>query len=156
MTSSNGNIFRVTGPSVRGIQPSSVNSPHKGQWCRALMFSVICAWINGWVNHREAGDLRRHRAHYDVTLMPFLSTIHGVTSTSTTTHWVKWRGILGTVWTLLTFKLIYWSRERMAAILQMTYSKSIFEWKLSHLEANFTNIGVSVNKSAFVQVITWR
>ena len=23
-------------------------------------------WINGWVNNREAGDLRKHRAHYDV------------------------------------------------------------------------------------------
>ena len=33
------------------------------------MFSLICAWINGWLNNREAGDLRRHRAHYDVTVM---------------------------------------------------------------------------------------
>ena len=29
----------------------------------------ICAWINGWVNNGEAGDLRRHRAHYDVIVM---------------------------------------------------------------------------------------
>ena len=35
---------------VRGIHQSSVNSPHKGQWRGALMFSLICAWINGWVN----------------------------------------------------------------------------------------------------------
>ena len=35
------------------------------------MFSLICAWINGWVNNREAGDLRRHRAHYDVTVMKY-------------------------------------------------------------------------------------
>ena len=46
-----------------------VNSPHKGQWRRALMFSLICSWINGWVNNREAGDLRCHHAHYDVTVM---------------------------------------------------------------------------------------
>ena len=26
-------------------------------------------WINGWVNNREVGDLRCHRAHYDVTIM---------------------------------------------------------------------------------------
>ena len=45
------------------------NSPHKGQWRGALMFSLICAWIYGWVNNREAGDLRRHRAHNDVTVM---------------------------------------------------------------------------------------
>ena len=46
-----------------------MNSPHKGQWRRVLMFSLICAWINGWVNNLEAGDLRHHRAHYDVTVM---------------------------------------------------------------------------------------
>ena len=54
---------------VRGIHRSPVNSPHKGQWVGALMFSLICGWINGWVNNREVGDLRRHRAHYDVTVM---------------------------------------------------------------------------------------
>ena len=52
-----------------GNSPSPVNSPHKGQWRGALMFSLICAWINGWVNNREAGDLRRHRADYDVIVM---------------------------------------------------------------------------------------
>ena len=50
-------------PFVRGIHP------HKGQWRGALMFSFICVWINGWVNNRKAGDLRRYRAHYDVTVM---------------------------------------------------------------------------------------
>ena len=55
-------------PFVRGIHRSPVNSPHKGQWRRAL-FSLICTWINGWVNNREAGDLRRHRTHYDVIVM---------------------------------------------------------------------------------------
>ena len=56
-------------PFVRGIHRSPVNSTHKGQWRGALMFSLICAWINGWVNNCKAGDLRRHRAHYDVTVM---------------------------------------------------------------------------------------
>ena len=54
---------------VQGIHRSPVNSPHKDQWRGALMFSLICAWINDWVNNREAGDLRRHRARYDVTVM---------------------------------------------------------------------------------------
>ena len=54
---------------VWGIHRWQVNSPHKGQWRRALMFSLICAWMNGSVNNREAGDLRRHRAHYDVIVM---------------------------------------------------------------------------------------
>ena len=52
-----------------GNSPVPVNSPHKGQWRGALMFSLICAWINGWVNNREAGDLRRYHAHYDVIVM---------------------------------------------------------------------------------------
>ena len=56
-------------PFVRGIHRSPVNSPHKGQWRGALMFSLICVWINGWVNNGEAGDLRRYRAHYYVTVM---------------------------------------------------------------------------------------
>ena len=46
-----------------------VNSPHKGQWRGALMFSMICVWINDWANNREAGDLRRYRAHYDARVM---------------------------------------------------------------------------------------
>ena len=36
------------------------DSPHKGQWR---------ARTNDWVNYRDAGDLRRQRAHYDVTVM---------------------------------------------------------------------------------------
>ena len=56
-------------PFVRGIHRSPVNSPHKGQWRGALMFTLICARINGWVNNCEAGDLRRNRAHYDVIVM---------------------------------------------------------------------------------------
>ena len=52
-------------PFVRGIH----RSPVKGQWRGAFMFSLICARIKGWVNNGEAGDLRCHRAHYDVTVM---------------------------------------------------------------------------------------
>ena len=60
MTSSNGYIFRVTGP---------LCGEFSGHRRGALMFSLICTWINGWVNNREAGDLRRHRTHYDVIVM---------------------------------------------------------------------------------------
>ena len=52
-----------------GNSPVPVNSPHKGQWRGALMFSLIWVWINSWVNNREAGDLRRYRAHCDVIVM---------------------------------------------------------------------------------------
>ena len=56
-------------PFVRGIHRSPVNFPHKGQWRGALMFSLIYAWINDWVNNHEAGDLRRQHGHYDVIVM---------------------------------------------------------------------------------------
>ena len=69
MTSSNGNIFPRNWPFVQGIHRSPVNSPRKGQWHGALMFSLICVWINDWVNNREAGDLRRYPTHYDVIVM---------------------------------------------------------------------------------------
>ena len=59
--------------------PVPVISPHKGQWRGALKFSFIGVWINDWVNNREAGDLRRHRSHYDVIVMwnsdDFLSVV---------------------------------------------------------------------------------
>ena len=68
MTSSNRNIFCYW-PYVAGIHRSPVNYPHKGQWRGALKFSLICTRINGCENNRDAGDLRRHRAHYNVTVM---------------------------------------------------------------------------------------
>ena len=69
MTSSNGNIFRVTGPLCgefighRWIPLTKTSDAEL--WCCYF----ISAWINGWVNNGEAGDSRRHRAHYDVTVM---------------------------------------------------------------------------------------
>ena len=51
---------------------SPVNSPHKEQWRGALMFSLNCAWIDGWVNNREAGNLRRHHAYYDVAVISIM------------------------------------------------------------------------------------
>ena len=67
MTSSNGNIFHVTG-SLWGEPPVT------GQWRGTLMFPLSYAWTNGWANTRDAGDLRRHCAHHDVTVM-FLNWI---------------------------------------------------------------------------------
>ena len=69
MTSSNGNIFRVTGHLCREFTghrwiPRTMASNAKF-WC----FSLICAWLNGWIKNGETGDLRRHRAHYDVIVM---------------------------------------------------------------------------------------
>ena len=73
-------------PFVWGIHRSPVNSPHKGQWRGALMFSLICARINGWVNTRESDDLRRCWAHHDVTVMYWL-LIHWPTPTNLRDLW---------------------------------------------------------------------
>ena len=70
MTSSNGNIFRGTGPIWReftGHRWIPLTKVSNAEWHGALMFSLN--WINSWVNNRESGDLRRHWAYYDVTVM---------------------------------------------------------------------------------------
>ena len=60
---------------VWGIHRSPVNLPHNRRWLGASMFSLVCAWINGWVNNRGAGDLMRHSAHYDVIVMSWYVAI---------------------------------------------------------------------------------
>ena len=54
-----------------GNSPVAGEFPAQSQWRGALMFSLICVWINGWVNNGEAGDLRCYRAHYDAIVMVF-------------------------------------------------------------------------------------
>ena len=71
MTSPNGNIFRVT-------VLCAENSPHKVQWRGALMSSWIYVWINDWGNNREAGDLRRYRAHYGVIVKNWDYFVHSI------------------------------------------------------------------------------
>ena len=67
------NHFPRYWPFVRGIHRSPVNSPHNGQWRGAFMLSLIGTSTNGWVNNQFAGDLRRQRAHYEVTVMFYVS-----------------------------------------------------------------------------------
>ena len=42
---------------LRAIHRLPVNSPYTDQWSGALMFSLICAWTNGWVSNQDAGEL---------------------------------------------------------------------------------------------------
>ena len=65
MTSSNGNIFRVTGRSGEFPAQRPVT------WSFDIFFDLRpnSARINGWVNNRDAGDLKLHRDHYDITVM---------------------------------------------------------------------------------------
>ena len=87
-------------PFMRGIHRSPVNSPQRGQWHGASMFSLICAWINGWVNNRESGDLRRHRANYDVTAIPSRCIDH---TYLTKCYLISYGTIQGTRWNSLFF-----------------------------------------------------
>ena len=70
---------------VRGINRSTVNSPHKGQWRGALMFSLIYAWKDGWGNNQDA---RRHCTHYDVTVMQEENNV-------SPHDWVAWQHQIG-------------------------------------------------------------
>ena len=69
MTSLNGNIFRVAGPLcgefTGHLWPPRTKASDAELWC----FLWSAPWINSWVNNREAGDLRRHCAHYDIIVM---------------------------------------------------------------------------------------
>ena len=80
------------------------NSPVPGEFLAkrpvTLSFDVFFVWINGWVNNREAGDLGRNCAHYDVILMNFNDRIvcNQIMETRAphrvwimiTKSWVKW------------------------------------------------------------------
>ena len=89
ITSSNGNIFRVTGPLCGEFTGTRWIPCTKASDTGALMFSLICTSINGWVNNGEAGDLRHHHAHYDVNVMQRSSSIqnqHGCYTVSLIHH----------------------------------------------------------------------
>ena len=62
-------------PFVRGIHQSPVDSPHKDQWHRTLIFSLICAWTNHWANNWDAGDLRCHCTHYHIIVILFYNIL---------------------------------------------------------------------------------
>ena len=88
---------------VKGIYRLPVDSPHKGQWRGALMFSLMCAWTNRWVNNRDASDLRRHRAHCNVIAM--MRNAHHCISTWIIEARTKW-----STFYRHRFKLMFWEK----------------------------------------------
>ena len=68
MTSSNGNTFLLLA-FCAGISPVTCEFPSQRPVTRSFGVFFDLAWTNGWVNNRDAGDLRRHRTHYEVTVM---------------------------------------------------------------------------------------
>ena len=68
MTSSNGEIFCVTGPLCGEFTVHRWIPLTKASDAELWFFSLICAWTKNWVNNGDAGDLRRHYTHYEVTV----------------------------------------------------------------------------------------
>ena len=97
VTSSNGNIFRVTGPSC-GNPPVTGGFPSRRPvtWSFAVFFDLC--WTNGWASNRAAGDLRCHRTHYDVTTMTEIWSTGSSTNPSNGTRTAPWSQN-GRIWT---------------------------------------------------------
>ena len=85
-------IFSALLALCEGNHRLPVDSLHKGQWRGALMFPLICTWTNGGANNRNAGNSRRHRADYDVTVMIYqkLQTNPILILPNIGTLWKKW------------------------------------------------------------------
>ena len=136
------------------------NSPFPG----ALIFSLICTRINGWVNNHEAGDLRHNRTHYDVTVMILTnrsarpSPRAQVTTWHVAHYWDHYRGApsLGQVtatrwqipqWVVVPITHLPWAKG--------SHFRCIFhEWKVLYSIIISLKI-VHDNKSALVQVMAW-
>ena len=96
-------------PFVRGIHLWPMSCFHKvtrSQWCGALISSLICAWINGWVNNREAGDLRRHHAHYDVIVMCWIHFHRSRSTLAQVIWWCLWWSMHHSKNAILKFRLV--------------------------------------------------
>ena len=120
-------------PYVRGIHRSPVNSPHKSKWRGALVFYLICAWANGWVNNRDAGDLARswRWRHCNVNSGLFEKSPIQFSALETWTLWP-----LGDA----ACALVHLPLDKMAAISQTTYSNA-FSWMKNFVFwCNFTEV----------------
>ena len=76
--------FSAHWPFVMGNSPVTGEFPTQ----RSVTFSLICAWTNGWAKHRSAGDFRRHRAHYDATVM-----VTDISLRPDKTYKLQWTGL---------------------------------------------------------------
>ena len=137
--------FRRNWPFVRGIHRFPVNSPHKGQWRGALMFSLICVWINDWVNNREAGDMRRHHAHYDVTVM------EAIGDKVTKLHWQLFQcseGVFATSATELSWGILFLPMNLPAC------SSIVIGWFILNLQTMVSLVvtEISIQNNSSIQI----
>ena len=150
MTSSNVKHFPRNWPFVR-------NSPHKGQWRRALMFSLIYVWVNDWVNNRKASDLRRYRVHYDVTVMSYTT----VAARAVIHVWLflyQWSNSnIGdkTRWTLNSLRPRQNGRHFADDIFKCIFFNENV-WIFIKISLKFVPRGPINNIPALVQIMAWR
>ena len=137
-------LSALLAPFVRGIHRSPVNSPHKVQWRGALMFSLICAWTNDWVTtNRDAGDLRRRRAYYIVSVINHIisptSRVNDcgtVNSAVLSSSWPVCLPLRAHYWT-------HWGRDYMTAIFPFSrryFQTHFLEWKCWNFDFDFTEV----------------
>ena len=90
-----------------------VNFTHKIQWRGAVILSLICVGINGWVNNREAVDLRRYHAHYDVIVV----------------DWYQWLTVVNLSWnqTRFSYSQAYLHNWRADVSLQDTLAVLVID-----------------------------
>ena len=128
MTSSNGNIFRVTDQLCGEFNGHRwIPLTKASEVTRSFDVSLICAWINDWVNNREAGDLSGHRARYYVTVMSdkniandFFTTLHY--SIEAITYTCRWKN------PSIMFEYMPWHLCLRVLILLLTAKECQFYW----------------------------
>ena len=132
MTSSNGDIFRVTGP-LCGEFTGHRRIPR----AKASDAGLWCFLLNGWVSNHEAGNLRRYHAHYDVIVMDnFCCKLAGKIAVS---HWT--RSFVQTE----TLKLLY--QKRILPVLD--YACSVW----CHIYKSQVLINISVYKTMLLVLL---
>ena len=112
-----GNFFGSTGhlwaefaePNIPRIKASDAEL-----WC----FYLICAWINGLGNNRDAGDLIRHRAHYKAIIMQSLLSFSWMWlamksyGTNLSLHWI---------WLVLLCSWRFWRRATFSFMFKISF-----------------------------------
>ena len=158
-----------------GIHRSSVNSPHRGQWHGPLVFSLICAWINDWVNNREAGDLRLYPSHYDVTVMTidkpvciidWLMCILCVCIEKLSLLWITRSFVTKHIWSKMSYKCVGFAHFMLYTVAKETADRrrsggrcpsAILEWSIRSTNERYSvdikNVFSPINHCVFVSKI---
>ena len=123
MTSSNGNIFRVTGPLWGESTSHRLISLTKGS--EAELWCFLCVWTSGWANNRDTDDFRRHRAHYDVIVRNVIL----ITLTTLTPWKMTFYGIYSILWGLQPCNWL----ELVPISTIASHNESIFGWQPSNI-----------------------